>query len=175
MIFITGGARSGKSLLAEKIASERKGRVVYIATAETGDEEMRARVAEHQARRPEAWRTVEAANDLPAAVASALDSDGTVLVDCLTVYLSNLLLAQGIATAERVEMLVEAEVERLAEVCRSGNGNVILVSNEVGMGIVPDNPLARAFRDMAGRANQRLAAEADEVYMCVSGIPLKVK
>ncbi|MHB9111947.1 MAG: bifunctional adenosylcobinamide kinase/adenosylcobinamide-phosphate guanylyltransferase [Thermoleophilia bacterium] len=196
MIFITGGARSGKSGLAEKLARERayvatgsadaaitdanagaETAVTYIATAEAKDGEMRERIAEHRERRPAGWRTVEAPENLPEAVEEALagDGDGIVLVDCLTVYLSNLLMNQGIASGERVKSTVDREMDELVEVCRSGDGRVILVSNEVGMGIVPDNILARTFRDVAGRANQKLAAAADEVYLCVSGIPMRVK
>lgn len=200
MIFVTGGARSGKSGLAEKLARERaavaagssgavnadganadapdgSARVVvtYIATAEARDGEMRERIAEHRERRPAGWRTVEAPDNLPEAVEEALTDDGIVLVDCLTVYISNLLMSHGIASGERVKRAVDREMDELIEVCRSGDGRVILVSNEVGMGIVPDNMLARTFRDVAGRANQKLAAAADEVYLCVSGIPMRVK
>lgn len=175
MIFITGGARSGKSGFAEQLARERGGRVTYIATARAADEEMRLRIAEHEKRRPGSWRTVEAHINLSGAVAEATQGSGTVLVDCLTVYISNLLLTQGLGADKRVGHLVGGEIDRLAEVCKSANGSVILVSNEVGMGIVPDNALARAFRDIAGRANQKLAAAANEVYLCVSGIPVRVK
>ena len=205
MIFVTGGARSGKSGLAEKLARERAiaaagsavadaanadagaatettdagagtdAAVIYIATAEAKDGEMRERIAEHRERRPAGWQTVEAPENLPDAVEEALSGGGIVLVDCLTVYISNLLMNNGIASGERVKRAVDREMDELVEVCRSGDGRVILVSNEVGMGIVPDNMLARTFRDVAGRANQKLAAAADEVYLCVSGIPMKVK
>lgn len=174
MIFITGGARSGKSTFAEQLAAGRSGGVTYIATAAPGDAEMRVRIADHRARRPRDWKTVEAGGDLPGAVEEALESEGTVLVDCLTVYLSNLMLNQGLP-GDRLKLAVEQETDRLVEACRAGNGRVIMVSNEVGMGIVPGNAMARAFRDLAGRANQKLAAAAGEVYLCVSGIPLKVK
>lgn len=201
VIFVTGGARSGKSGLAEKLARERadaaagpasaaptetgaqpapteadaQPAVTYIATAEAKDGEMRERIAEHRERRPAGWRTVEAPVNLADAVEEALADDGIVLVDCLTVYISNLLMSHGIASGERVKRAVDREMDELVDVCRGGNGRVILVSNEVGMGIVPDNMLARTFRDVAGRANQKLAAAADEVYLCVSGIPMRVK
>lgn len=176
MIFVTGGARSGKSGLAEKMAGERGGAVTYIATARAGDDEMAERIASHRLRRPVGWETVEAPDDLPGVVEDALSSfEGTVLVDCLTVYISNVLLSQGIASGERMKRAVDLEMDRMVEVCSAGNGRVIVVSNEVGMGIVPDNSLARTFRDVAGRANQKLAAAAEEVYLCVSGIPMKVK
>ncbi|MHB1324963.1 MAG: bifunctional adenosylcobinamide kinase/adenosylcobinamide-phosphate guanylyltransferase [Thermoleophilia bacterium] len=175
MIFVTGGARSGKSSLAEKMALERPETVTYIATAEAKDGEMRERIAEHRERRPEGWRTVEAPEKLAEAVEDALAGDGIVLIDCLTVYISNLLMSQGIASGERAKRAVDREMDQLVDVCRGGNGRVILVSNEVGMGIVPDNLLARSFRDLAGRANQKMASAAAEVYLCVSGIPMKVK
>lgn len=185
MIFITGGARSGKSALAEKFARERGGAVTYIATARPGDDEMRERIAEHRRRRPEDWETIEAPADLPAAVAAALASSGTVLVDCLTVYISNLLLTRGLYAGDGLGHRIDSELSALVELCGQENpgavgdaadaGRCIIVSNEVGMGIVPENRLARVFRDMAGRANQSLAAAADEVYLCVSGIPLRVK
>jgi len=176
MIFVTGGARSGKSSLAEKMARDRGGAVTYIATARAGDDEMAERIASHRQRRPDGWETIEAPEDLPGVVEDALAAcEGTVLVDCLTVYISNVLLSQGIASAERMRRAVDHEMDRMVEVCRGGNGHVIVVSNEVGMGIVPENTLARTFRDAAGRANQKLASAAEEVYLCVSGIPLKVK
>jgi adenosylcobinamide kinase/adenosylcobinamide-phosphate guanylyltransferase len=186
MILITGGARSGKSALAEKLAAQLAGEsgreVVYIATAEAGDGEMRARIDEHRRRRPEGWATLEAPVDLPGAIEQALADDRTILVDCLTVYISNLMHARGLSNDSNKGLSDEAcgdgvdkELERLVDACRSGNGHLIIVSNEVGMGIVPGNRLAREFRDAAGRANQKLAALADEVYMCISGIPMKVK
>ncbi|RJQ46716.1 MAG: bifunctional adenosylcobinamide kinase/adenosylcobinamide-phosphate guanylyltransferase [Gaiellales bacterium] len=175
MIFVTGGARSGKSAFAERLAQERDGAVTYIATAAAGDEEMRARIAEHRRRRPESWRTVELDSGLAAGVESALAGGGTVLVDCLTVYISNRLLAQGFIDVQATIERIEREVDEIAGACAQADGSVIVVSNEVGMGIVPGNSLSRAFRDIAGRANQRMAAGADEVYLCVSGIPVKVK
>lgn len=185
MIFITGGARSGKSSFAEKLAAERGPGVTYLATAAGGDDEMRQRIESHRRRRPDGWKTVEVAGDLAGAIGQALEGGGTVLVDCITVYLAGLMpqesggensaLQADVAGNGRDSAAVEAEIERLVDVCRSGNGRVIIVGNEVGMGIVPVSPLGRAFRDTAGRANQQLAAAADEVYLCVSGIPLKVK
>jgi adenosylcobinamide kinase/adenosylcobinamide-phosphate guanylyltransferase len=181
MIFITGGARSGKSSLAESLARRlstlaggREGAVTYIATARAGDREMQARIEEHRRRRPAGWTTIEAPDDLAGVLESALAGGGTVLVDCLTLYLSNLMHADG-CEGRYIGELVDEEIEKLVGVCRSGNGRVIVVSNEVGMGIVPENRLAREFRDAAGRANQKLAALADEVFMCISGIPMKVK
>ncbi len=177
MIFITGGARSGKSALAEKLALEGGG-VTYIATAEPGDAEMKARIDEHRRRRPPSWKTVEATRGLPGAIQQALEEGGTVLVDCLTVYLSNLLTADpNIAAGGAMVKLFSDEVEQVAAACRleNGSGKLIVVSNEVGLGIVPESPLGRFFRDVAGLANQKLAALADEVYLCVSGVPVRIK
>ena len=175
MIFITGGARSGKSSFAEGLARDRRGEVTYIATAAAGDDEMRARITAHRARRPAGWKTVELDSGLSAEIESAVSGGGTVLVDCLTVYLSNRMLEQEFTDSRSGFALIEREVEELADTCACAIGSVIVVSNEVGMGIVPDNPLARAFRDIAGRANQRMASSADAVYLCVAGIPVKVK
>ncbi|MDR5652856.1 bifunctional adenosylcobinamide kinase/adenosylcobinamide-phosphate guanylyltransferase [Ruixingdingia sedimenti] len=164
-ILITGGVRSGKSLLAETRAAALPGRPVYIATAEPGDAEMAERIAAHRARRGAEWRTVEVPLDLAGAL-DATDGHGPRLVDCLTLWLSNLM---GAGRNWR------AEAEALAATLARQQSPVILVTNEVGMGIVPANALARAFRDAAGGLNQRIAAMADEVILTVAGQPLKVK
>lgn len=164
-ILITGGARSGKSLHAEARARALPGRPVYIATAEAGDAEMAARIAVHRARRDAGWENVEAPLDLVAAL-DATDAGGARLVDCLTLWLSNLMLA-GRDWRQEAEALAAALGRQASP--------VILVTNEVGMGIVPENALARAFRDAAGSLNQRIAAAADEVVLVVAGQPLKVK
>ena len=162
---ITGGARSGKSGIAEARARACPGRPVYIATAEAGDAEMAARIARHRDGRGPGWDLVEAPLDLCAALART-EGGGARLVDCLTLWLSNLLLAGRDW---------EEEAERLIATLRAARGPVILVTNEVGAGIVPENALARAFRDAAGLLNQRVAAAADEVVMAVCGLPLQVK
>ncbi len=177
MVFVTGGARSGKSWFAEQLALESGRDVVYIATAQPGDSEMRARIAQHRQRRPAGWTTIEAAVDLPQAIGRALTGSGTVLVDCLTIYLSNLLLAAGteIDPAGRAGA-VDKAIDQIIDISlKEKDAYLILISNEVGMGIVPEKVLGRFFRDVAGRANQRLAAVADEVYLCVSGIPVLIK
>ncbi len=160
---VLGGARSGKSRYAEALLSAYPARV-YIATAQAFDDEMRARIAEHRARREAGWHTVEAPLDLPGAL---LDAGGApVLVDCLTLWLSNLMLGgHDLAAAEAA--LIDALAARPAP--------TVLVSNEVGLGIVPDNALARAFRDHAGRLHQRLAAIADSVVFMVAGLPMILK
>lgn len=165
IIFVTGGARSGKSRLAEARARGFGGVPVYIATAEALDEEMAARIARHRAERGPGWITREAPLDLPAALA-ATEGQGARLIDCLTLWLSNL-LHHGHDW--------EAEAERLTAALAAARSPVVLVSNEVGLGIVPENALARRFRDAAGIVNQKVAAVADEVILAVAGLPLRVK
>ena len=164
-ILITGGARSGKSGIAETMALSFGRPATYIATAEAHDAEMAARIAAHQARRGEGWITRAEPLDLLGALAET-DGKGPRLVDCLTLWLTNLLLA---------EADWQAAVRGLLAALPAQSSPVVFVTNEVGMGIVPDNALARAFRDAAGVLNQWVAAAADEVYLAVSGLPLKVK
>ncbi len=164
-ILITGGARSGKSGIAETMALAIGRPAVYIATAEAHDAEMAARIADHQARRGAEWLTHAEPRDLAAALA-ATDGKGPRLIDCLTLWLTNLMLA-GTDWQDAARALLAA----LPVQCDP----VVIVTNEVGMGIVPDNALARSFRDAAGLLNQWVAAAADEVHLAVSGLPLKVK
>ncbi|MFN4274775.1 MAG: bifunctional adenosylcobinamide kinase/adenosylcobinamide-phosphate guanylyltransferase [Ferrovibrio sp.] len=163
---ILGGARSGKSRLAEDLAQKRNGKLVYIATAEAWDDEMRTRIAEHKARRGDRWHDIEA----PIAIAEvlrALPADtGAVLVDCLTLWLSNLMHANRDIAAETAGLLTALDAVRFP---------VLLVSNEVGLGIVPDNKLARDFRDHQGRLNQAVAARADHAVFMAAGLPLVLK
>jgi len=168
IILVTGGARSGKSQYAELRAEELGGRRLYIATAEAKDEEMAQRIAEHKKRRGSDWATIEEPVELSSALAAQRGRTDCALVDCLTIWLSNLLLHRDANFAEdRVEQLVET-LPRL-------DFHVVLVTNEVGWGIVPDNALARQFRDLAGWANQRIAAAANEVVLTVAGISMIVK
>jgi adenosylcobinamide kinase / adenosylcobinamide-phosphate guanylyltransferase len=165
IILITGGARSGKSLYAEQRCLALPGVPHYIATAEAGDEEMAARIEAHRARRGPPWLTRETPLDLVASL-DATDGAGPRLVDCLTLWLSNLMFA---------ERDMAAETAQLCEAVRRQRAPVLFVTNEVGMGIVPENALARAFRDEAGRLNQAIARLADEVQLLVSGYPVRVK
>ena len=165
-LFVIGGARSGKSRYAQTRAERTGNRPIFVATAEAFDAEMTARIARHRADRDARWRTVEAPRDLPRAI-DALSGDGNVvLVDCLTLWLSNLLLADA--------DLVRAGEELCGAIGRF-RGPIILVSNEVGMGGVPGNALARRFGDAAGRLNQSVAAIADEVVLLAAGLPLTLK
>ncbi|XHM78855.1 bifunctional adenosylcobinamide kinase/adenosylcobinamide-phosphate guanylyltransferase [Mesorhizobium sp. ANAO-SY3R2] len=165
LTFLLGGARSGKSAHAEQRITQFPAPWTYIATAQAYDEEMRERISIHQSRRGDGWRTLDAPLDLVAALDSVADGE-PVLIDCLTLWLTNHMLA---------EHDVEAESARLVDVLSRPRGPWFVVANEVGLGIVPDNALARRFRDAAGRLNQRVAAAADEVLFMVAGLPMKVK
>lgn len=165
LTLVTGGARSGKSRYAESLITASPPPWIYVATAQAGDAEMAARIAEHRKRRPANWTIVEVPHELAGAF-SHIDGEVPVLVDCLTLWLSNRLLADAD---------VEKETEKLAGVLAHRSGPLVLVTNEVGSGIVPDNALARRFRDAQGRLNQRMAALADRVVLVVAGLPLVVK
>jgi adenosylcobinamide kinase/adenosylcobinamide-phosphate guanylyltransferase len=168
IILVTGGARSGKSRYAEARAAALGRRRLYVATAEAKDEEMERRISAHRARRGNAWHTVEEPLKVTEALLSRNGQVDCALVDCLTLWLSNLLLAGGVSD-------VEKKVKELVELLPRLNFHMILVTNEVGSGIVPENPVAREFRDLAGSANQQFAAVADEVVLTVAGVPLIVK
>jgi adenosylcobinamide kinase/adenosylcobinamide-phosphate guanylyltransferase len=163
--FVIGGARSGKSAYAESLVKGAEV-PVYIATAEQIDGEMSERIALHRQRRGAHWRTVEEPIQLAAAVALADERSSFVLVDCLTVWLNNLLFHE-----ENIDAHLSALTETLAET----KGHIVLVANEVGLGIVPDNALARHFRDVAGRVNQAMARIADEVVFMAAGLPTQLK
>jgi adenosylcobinamide kinase/adenosylcobinamide-phosphate guanylyltransferase len=164
---VLGGTRSGKSTHAEALALSRPPPRVYLATAEARDDEMARRIHEHRRRRADAWTTVEEPLLLPDAVYRyAGRPEATLLVDCLTLWLSNLMEAGR---------NVEAATADLVAACDAVTGHLILVANEVGLGIVPDNPLARAFRDHAGRLNQAVAARADRVVFVAAGLALTLK
>jgi adenosylcobinamide kinase / adenosylcobinamide-phosphate guanylyltransferase len=165
LTLVLGGARSGKSRYAEWLIATFPPPWIYVATAQARDDEMAERIAAHKARRDAAWQTVEAPHDLAGALAAA-PAGAAVLVDCLTLWLSNLM--EGGSD-------IEAQTARLQEVLAGRSGPVVLVSNEVGLGIVPDNALARRFRDLQGMLNQRLAAQAARVIMMVAGVPVAVK
>jgi adenosylcobinamide kinase/adenosylcobinamide-phosphate guanylyltransferase len=162
---VLGGARSGKTRRALAIGAPFAERY-YIATAEALDEEMTARIARHREERAEAWTTIEAPLDLPAAIAGIASADAVCVVDCLTLWLSNVMAAGRD---------VGAEGWTLCDAIRTARAAVVLVSNEVGLGLVPETPLGRAFRDCQGRLNQRVAAIADQVEFVAAGLPLRLK
>ena len=173
-IFITGGASSGKSAFAEKMSRGFGAPLGYLATAQALDSEMDERVKRHRERRGAEWNTIEEPIHLSQALARCDGQYQAILVDCVTLWLSNLIFKYE-DFGEDIEERIQEDLQRLKSTLHGMVTPVILVSNEVGMGIVPDNALGRMFRDIAGTANQLLAAAADEVHAVISGIPLKLK
>ncbi|MEE8586270.1 MAG: bifunctional adenosylcobinamide kinase/adenosylcobinamide-phosphate guanylyltransferase [Acidobacteriota bacterium] len=167
-ILITGGARSGKSRFAEGLAKPFD-RVLYLATGEARDEEMAARIRRHRKRRPSPWQTLEEPLEVIPAVARMQGQEQVILIDCITLWVSNLL---GRDLEDEAILL---KVDALCKLIESPRCRILVVSNEVGLGIVPANPMARRFRDLTGTANQRLAQAASRVYWLVAGIPVRVK
>lgn len=177
IVLVTGGAKSGKSSFVLDKVSGVDGKKAFIATAEALDDEMKERIGRHKAERSDKWETYEVPLKISDALLDATSRQNVVVLDCLTIWLSNLLIGK-VDTEENVQRLVNTLVEiKESPVCSTGSGCSVLyiVSNEVGMGIVPENALAREFRDLAGNLNQRIAAISDETYLVVAGIPLKIK
>jgi adenosylcobinamide kinase/adenosylcobinamide-phosphate guanylyltransferase len=166
---LIGGARSGKSKFAVELAARSGGKVAFIATATESDEEMKARIAEHRRMRPSSWVTVEEPINVPQWISSHGNGFDTLIIDCIALWLSNC-MAVGMS-----DEAILSEVEQLIDACRRSGCNVIIVSNEVGMGVVPTTPLGRRFRDMAGKVNQLIASQADIVYWLCAGIPVRIK
>ncbi|OCQ52632.1 Bifunctional adenosylcobalamin biosynthesis protein CobU [Photorhabdus australis subsp. thailandensis] len=181
MILITGGARSGKSLLAEKLAAQASKQVFYIATSVVTDSEMAERIRLHRENRPSHWRTWEGYHDLGAVIMTQTQPGEAVILECITTLITNLLFdLAGETPPEQMdfavlEMGIQQQISDLLATCACMTSPIYLVTNELGMGIVPENRLARHFRDIAGRVNQRLAAAASEVFLMVSGIEVKIK
>jgi adenosylcobinamide kinase/adenosylcobinamide-phosphate guanylyltransferase len=182
LTLILGGARAGKSAYAEQLVTNYGSRVLYIATAEVKDEEMRARAQMHRARRPTPWTTLEAPTDIGAALLSVRPSVDAILLDCLTLLVTNLVLKHGgegemIApeVEEAADATVSAEIEALLKAQAQLGLPMVVVSNEVGLGVVPPYPVGRLYRDVLGRANQQLAAAADRVYLMVAGLSMTLK
>lgn len=165
IILVTGGARSGKSALAERLAQSCGNKVIYIATSEPFDDEMQSRIDRHRARRDAGWRTVDAPLELPDMLVQT-DGDAPRLVDCLTMWLNNLIYHNRD---------VADEVDRLIKVISEQQADLVMVTNEIGSGLVPQTAEARKFRDLAGELNQMVAQAASQVYLSVSGIPVKIK
>lgn len=177
IILILGGARSGKSAYAQRIAEAKGQPVLFVATATAGDEEMAERIARHRARRPSHWRTLEAPRYVGRALQEAIGDAQVVLVDCVGLLVSNLMMEMEAESAsiDYMEAQVLQELEAILDVCARQRATLILVSNEVGMGLVPLYRTGRFFRDVLGRVNQWLAARADQVVLMVAGIPVTIK
>jgi adenosylcobinamide kinase/adenosylcobinamide-phosphate guanylyltransferase len=171
-ILILGGARAGKSTFALRLAEERAGEcgIAFIATAQALDEEMASRIARHREERPAHWTTIEEPYQIDEALLQTPESN-VVIIDCLTLFVSNWLLR----SEKECDASIQNIVKRLLATIHSQKRTIICVSNEVGLGIVPDTPLARTFRDLLGRVNQQFAEAADEVYLLVAGLPLRLK
>lgn len=181
LTFITGGARSGKSTYGEKLAAESAGPVVYIATAVPFDDGMKDRIAHHRMRRPSDWATIERYRDFDAMAGDpAFTGARTVLLDCLTVLITNQMMDTGLdfdtvpaSSVWNLEEAIAAQITTCLDLC--ADKETIVVANELGLGLVPAYRMGSFFRDIAGRINQMVAARADDVYFCVSGIPMKIK
>lgn len=177
---VLGGARSGKSAFAQQLATGRQGPVLFVATGVAVDAEMAERIAAHRASRPASWRCVEAPMGVAEAIRRAPDESGVVLVDCLSFLVSNCLMAEDASSAvglteQAAWPRIDDEIAGILEATRSEGTRLIIVSNEVGMSVVPEYPLGRIYRDLVGRANQRIAREAGAVYLMVAGIPVDIK
>lgn len=169
IIFITGGARSGKSGYAVGLAKKNYRKVVFIATAEPGDGEMIERIRKHRVSRPAHWKVIEEGRDIGASLRCIRRRFDVVLIDCLGIWISNL-MGENLKDRE-----IEKKIKDFVRTVLKTSSDIIIVSNEVGSGIVPDNPLARRFRDLLGLANQEIAMVSDEVFLMISRIPVKIK
>ncbi|WP_432665707.1 bifunctional adenosylcobinamide kinase/adenosylcobinamide-phosphate guanylyltransferase [Wukongibacter baidiensis] len=183
IILVTGGARSGKSSFAEKLVADIGEEIAYIATAIPFDEGMKDRIKKHRESRPGEWTTYEIYKDVYRSIGEISENHDTILLDCVTILVTNLMFENTeinwdeIARdkIDEIEDSIKEQVELLMKEIREKKMKCVLVTNELGMGIVPENRLSRIFRDIAGRINQLVAANADEVYFAVSGIPMKIK
>jgi adenosylcobinamide kinase / adenosylcobinamide-phosphate guanylyltransferase len=173
---IIGGARSGKSHLAQEMAREDGGEVLFVATAEAGDDEMARRIEAHRRSRPPHWRTLEVTTNIGDRISASIGRATTVVVDCITLLVNNVFEQHDPAAGEAaLEKAVEAEINGLIEYIDRSEGHCIVVTNEVGLGIIPADRVSRLYRDLLGRANRMLAARADEVLLMVAGIPVAIK
>lgn len=177
---IIGGARSGKSNFAQELARNSGGKVLFVATAEAGDEEMRRRIETHRKARPAGWKTLEATARVGSRILEGTGGADTVIVDCITLLVSNVFLKYGGHTVAAIdEALIEkgvmTEIEGLVASIDKVAASFIIVTNEVGLDLVPPNPVGRLYRDLLGKTNQMLAQRADEVYLMVAGIPVQIK
>jgi len=182
LIMVTGGARSGKSNFAEEKVRSFGDEILYIATAIAFDDEMKERIHRHRMHRPSSWETLEAFRDFDKILPDMLLERNAVLLDCMTIMVSNIMLQRAmdwenisVEEINEVEKEVSDQIEALLLIIKQADIPFVLVTNELGMGLVPPYALGRAIRDIAGRVNQQIAGAADEVFMCVSGIPVKIK
>ena len=179
-ILIIGGARSGKSSFAQELAIKLDGPVLFVATAVAGDEEMRQRIEEHQQTRPAAWGTLEVTTQVGNEIQPKIGGARVVIVDCITLLVNNILCQHMNGADDKIdttvmEQGVTDEITQLIDCMNSSEASFIVVSNEVGTGLIPANAMARLYRDLLGKANQMLAQHADCVYLMVAGLPLQVK
>lgn len=179
-ILITGGARSGKSHFAYELATKPGELVLFVATAEAGDEEMKRRIEEHKRERPEGWSTVEVTTHIGGHIKRKIGRARVVIVDCITLLINNIFNEYSYQTDEQIDASalegeVESEINELVECIDQVAASFIIVTNEVGLGLVPANKISRLYRDLLGRANQILAERADEVYFMVAGFPVRIK
>ncbi len=180
IILLLGGARSGKSYYAQELAKTMAQKVLFVATAEAGDEDMRRRIKNHRLARPASWRTLEASTRIGNRIKDEIKDEQLVVIDCITLLVSNIFCRYDEKQFETIEDSIlekeaQFEVDQLLNCLKKVEASFIIISNEVGMGIVPDNRMGRLYRDALGRVNQTLAQNADEVYFLAAGIPLRVK
>lgn len=181
LVLVLGGDRSGKSQFAVTMASRISSQVLFVATAEPGDEEMRQRIQAHKRTRPAHWRTLEVPTGIGARLIREIKNQEVVIIDCLGLLVSNLLgKATGQARPDEIDVskaqkLVDSEIKLLFKTISQIDASFVIVSNEVGMGLVPDNRLGRIYRDLLGGVNQKVAEKATEVYLLVAGLPWKLK
>ncbi len=173
IILLLGGARSGKSRYAQQLAGQLSDKVLFVATGEALDEEMQARIFEHRKNRPENWRTLEIPTGIGKEIDRGIGNAKVVIIDCLTLLISNLL--RGEPDYPEADKRVISEINELIDVMHKLDTSFVIVSNEVGMGLVPETKLGRIYRDLLGKANQLLAQHATEVYLMVACLPVRVK
>lgn len=180
IILLLGGARSGKSNYAQELAKTMAEKVLFVATAEAGDDDMQHRIENHKLKRPAAWRTLEVTTGISKAIENNIENEQLVIIDCITLLIGNLFGLHDEKTFDTIkdsvlEKEVVAEIEILLKFLQKTTTSFVIISNDVGLGIVPHNRMGRLYRDLLGRANQMLAQQADEVYFMIAGIPLRVK
>ena len=177
-ILIIGGARSGKSRLAMELARQSGKSVLFVATATAGDEEMAQRIARHRQERPAHWHTIEVTTDVGKRINKEIGEAKLVIVDCITLLVNNIFSESGYQVTApeeaRLEKRIASEINSLIECVKGAVASFIVISNEVGLGLVPANQMSRLYRDLLGKANQMLAQSADEVYLMVAGLPVKI-